>query len=105
MVRAVDRVAEILTGFAAYDELPDVYLACVTLHDAPAPPELGLPWTSPTGDLVLLSTVADHAASVIRRRGTSVGDPNRLLERLLGVPATTRTTGTLERVLRVAASL
>ena len=105
LVRTVDRVAEVLAGFPASDAGAEVYRACVTVHDASAGPELELPWTSPSGDVVVLATSPDHTASVIRRRGTSVGDPNRLAERLLGVPATTRTTGTLERVLKVASSL
>lgn len=42
----------------------------------------------------------DHALSVVRRRGSSVGSPNDELEARLGVPATTRTMGTLERLVR-----
>lgn len=105
LVRSAERVAELLSGFPPYDGLKEVHRACVTLHDADRVAEVELPWTSPLEDLVLLATTPDHTASVIRRRGASVGDPNRLLERLLGVPATTRTTGTVQRVLAVAETL
>jgi uncharacterized protein (DUF1697 family) len=66
---------------------------------------VAVPWTSPREDLVILTTARDHTVSVIRTRRKSVGDPNGHLERLLGLAATTRATGTCERVLKVVGQL
>lgn len=46
-----------------------------------------------------------HAWSLCRRRGSTVGDVTGTLERALGVPVTTRASGTVERVLARAAAL
>jgi uncharacterized protein (DUF1697 family) len=105
MLRSVDRLTEILTAAPDHSHLVDVYRVCVTFHDAVEPPALEVPWTSSRDDLVILATAPDHTVSVVRTRGASSGDPNGHLEKLLGVPATTRTTGTCERVLAAAEKL
>lgn len=46
-----------------------------------------------------------HAWSLCRRRGSTVGDVTGTLERAVGVPVTTRASGTVERVLARAAAL
>lgn len=100
LVRPASWVGAVLDSFTDHD-VPDDFRPCVTLHDAAAPPPVELPWTSSTGDLVLVSATADHTLSVVRPAGGAGADPNSTLERLLGVPATTRVTTTLARVRRV----
>jgi uncharacterized protein (DUF1697 family) len=105
LVRPASWVVRAVEGFPDYDDVPGVHRACVTLHDAPEPPDIEVPWTNASGLLVVLRTTADHTCSVVRASSGAAADPNSHLERLLGVPATTRTLGTFDRVCSVLARL
>jgi hypothetical protein len=61
-----------------------------------------LPWTSAHGDVDLLHTGEGMALGRIRRRGTGVGNPTKEIERELGIRVTTRTFGTIQRLLKAA---
>jgi hypothetical protein len=61
-----------------------------------------LPWTNAHGDVDLLRAKAGMALGRIRRRGTGVGNPTRKIEREVGIRATTRTFGTIQRLLGAA---
>ena len=78
----------------------------VTLYDASRPFPEDLPWRPATGGLTVVRADARHAICVNDEPGTSYGTP--ALERLLGVPATSRSTGTMlgvvERLSRTARS-
>lgn len=104
-LRPASWVAAVLNAFPAHDQITDVYRSHLTVHDAAVPLPLELPWRSPRGDLIVLNSAADHTCSVSVRVGTTIGDPNSLSERLLGVPATTRTTNTIRRVVQAAERL
>lgn len=65
----------------------------VTLYDAGRPFPHALPWRPTTGRLTVVSADHRHAVCVNDEPGTSYGTP--VLERLLGVPATSRSTGTV----------
>lgn len=58
-----------------------------------------LPFTNPRGDVALLAATDGEVLSLSRRLGVSAGSPNALLEKLLGVPATTRTWRTVVRLV------
>ncbi|GAA5176077.1 hypothetical protein GCM10023321_83570 [Pseudonocardia eucalypti] len=69
------------------------------LDDAP---EFGapLPWTNKRGDLEIISVADGVALSLVRDIGGRTGDPTSELEARLGVPATTRTLGTIQRLVK-----
>jgi uncharacterized protein (DUF1697 family) len=99
-IRRVSDLAELVAQdpFAAVD--PDsVYERCVSfLH-----PEVLLPAAVPAasrrGDVEVLCLTATEALCVSRKVGNTPGSPNAFLERLLGLPATTRSWNTVRRLV------
>ena len=89
-VRSLDRLLDLDLG-----ALPD---GCeLTVFDGPAAfPEV-LPWSTPGGEVTILSAGADHAVVLNHQERRSHG--TRVVERLLGVPATSRGVGTVLRLL------
>lgn len=92
--------------FAGRDKAPPVYDFYVTfLHDGaphalqslPAPP--GPPLHNERGDVQVLLYAAREIMSVSYAHGKTMGNPNGFAEKLLGLPATTRTWGTLCRLV------
>ncbi len=76
------------------------YRETFTFYDGGKAPELDLPWTCPRGDINVLEVHEDYALSVVRKTGTTAGSPTAVMELLLGLPATTRTLGTIERLVK-----
>lgn len=100
-VRPFDELVGVLTRepFAGHiDET--TYRETFTFFDGGNPVELDLPWTSPLGDLDIIEVHPGYALSVVRLRGQASGDPNSVLQKLTGVPATTRTAGTIRRLAK-----
>ncbi len=99
----VRRVAE-LAALVARDPFAGVALAegdacCISfLHGERAglPP---LPFANARGDVLLREHTGAEVLSVSRVVGKAAGSPNALLERLLGVPATTRNWRTVVRLV------
>ena len=60
-----------------------------------------LPWTNACGDVDILHVEAGIAPGVIRKRGATSGNPAVEIEKRLDVVATTRTAGTIERLVHV----
>ncbi|MEU6036815.1 DUF1697 domain-containing protein [Actinomadura sp. NPDC047616] len=67
-------------------------------HDFGAP----VPWTNRRGDVDIIEFSQGVALGVIRKTGSRVGNPTAELEARLGVPATTRTAGTIRRLLKAS---
>lgn len=84
--------------FAAVDRSA-VYECCVSfLHpDAQLPGTL--PLRSSRGDVEVLRFTQGEALSLSRKIGKSPGSPNAFLEKLLGLPATTRSWNTVIRLV------
>lgn len=100
-VRSLEHLARLvaLDPFSAVDR-DQVYACCVTfLHpDSAAAP--ALPLTSPRGDVQVLYWTGPEALSLSFKPGQSPGSPNAFLEKLLGLPATTRNWNTVQRLVR-----
>jgi uncharacterized protein (DUF1697 family) len=84
--------------FAAIDP-GSVYERCVSfLH-----PDMAVPLTLPPpprrGDVELLRFTDAEALSISRKVGNTPGSPNALLEKLFGLPATTRSWNTVLRLV------
>lgn len=103
LVRSLDVVERATTAvdFAAHGD-DRTYREVVTVFDAPTPLPWTLPWTSSNDDLDLLHVTDGIALGIVRRRGTGVGNPTGEIERATGGVATTRTLGTIQRLLRAA---
>lgn len=102
VVRSTAEVAEIVAATPALDPAEDVYRLVVSFFDpsaAVAPGDGPVPWRSSNGLVEVRHVGLDHAVSACWRRGSSVGDVTGFLEARLGVPVTTRTLGTLERLV------
>jgi uncharacterized protein (DUF1697 family) len=100
-IRSLAALAELaaLDPFAAID--PDqVYERCVSFLHADSITPATLPLESKRRDVEILRFTASEALSVSRKIGNSPGSPNAFLERLLGLPATTRSWSTLMRLLQ-----
>jgi len=80
----------------------DVYRVILSFFDGAVLPEVELPLRTPNGLVEVRRLEPGVAASYTWRRGSSVGDVTGLLKRLLGVPVTSRTLGTVQRLARVA---
>ncbi|MGP3915976.1 hypothetical protein [Nonomuraea sp. 10N515B] len=59
-----------------------------------------IPWTNDRGDVDIIELADGVALSVIRRTGTRAGSPTAEVEARLEVPATTRTAGTVRRLIQ-----
>jgi uncharacterized protein (DUF1697 family) len=76
-----------------------VYACCVTFLHADASVPAQAPRLSARGDVELIDVAADAVFSVVRVVGRSPGSPNAFLEKLLGLPATTRVWNTVVRLV------
>jgi uncharacterized protein (DUF1697 family) len=92
-----------LDPFAAVDR-STVYACCVSF----LPPDVQLPGTLPLITLPLMSSRGDvevlrftngEALTLSRKIGKSPGSPNAFLEKLLSLPATTRSWNTVTRLV------
>jgi len=99
-IRSVDYLAELVGQhpFAGVD--PDaVYERCVSLLHPDSGVLPALPLVSRRGDVRILKSTGTEALSVSLKVGNTPGSPNAYLERLLGLPATTRSWNTVVRLV------
>ncbi|MEV5440238.1 DUF1697 domain-containing protein [Streptomyces sp. NPDC052682] len=103
MVRGLDLLVDVLAG-QPFDGHEDsrTYRETFTFFDGGRPIALELPWTNAKGDITLVELREGLALSIIRKQGSNAGGPTAEIERMAGVPATTRTLGTIERLVRAA---
>ncbi|MFJ1913586.1 DUF1697 domain-containing protein [Streptomyces sp. NPDC088147] len=78
------------------------YRKTFTFFDGGKPIGLKLPWTNTRDDVDIVGLREGLALSVIRKAKSNAGSPTAEIERLTGVPATTRTLGTIERLVKAA---
>ncbi len=99
-LRCVENLAEMVAAdpFKRVDR-DSVHECCVTFLHAGATMPPQAPRSSTRGDVELIHLRADAALSVSRRIGRSPGSPNAFLEKLLGLPATTRAWSTVVRLV------
>lgn len=102
VVCSIDTVRRAIEAPQALTEDPTVYRMVATFWLSDPQLELALPWTNSRGNVSIELIDAEFAVSVSRKFGSVVGSPNAEIEKLTGQKATTRTIGTLERLLRAA---
>ncbi|GAA1712942.1 hypothetical protein GCM10009809_06330 [Isoptericola hypogeus] len=104
LVRSLDELAAAVEGdpFAVTRD-ERTYRETVTLVDGGAPLPVALPWTDPRDTLDLVAARPGLVLAVVRGGPGAGGDPNGHVERLTGGVATTRTLGTVRRLLAAAA--
>jgi uncharacterized protein (DUF1697 family) len=102
LLRTVDELRDSLaaTGEAPADE--NVYRTTLSYFDAPDVPPITVPLRSGNGLVEIRRIDAREAAAVCWQRGSTIGDVNAFLERTLSTPVTTRTLGTVQRLLAAA---
>ncbi len=104
LVRSLADVAAAIDGdpFAlTRDER--TYRETLTFLDGGEPLPVDLPWTDPRDMLDLLAARRGVVVGVVRGGPGTWADPNSLVERFTGGVATTRTLGTVQRLLAAAA--
>ncbi|MFH8485305.1 DUF1697 domain-containing protein [Streptomyces longisporoflavus] len=103
MVRSLDELAEVLEGkpFEGHKD-SRTYRETFTFFDGDKPLDLQLPWTNRKDDVDIIALHDGLALSTIRKFKSSAGSPTAEIERLTGAPATTRTLGTIERLIEFA---
>ena len=99
-VRALDALSEAVARdpFRAAPDGP-VRTRAVTFLSAPPAGLPRLPISTPRGDLVVFSVDGSDVYSVTRLMGGREGNPNGLLERLVGPGLTSRNWNTVERIV------
>jgi uncharacterized protein (DUF1697 family) len=103
IIRSLDELRPLVSSTAEADPDERVYRTTLSFFDAAEPPQLELP-TRSNNELVEIRRLHPGAAvAVCWQRGSTIGDVNALLERILGIPVTTRTLGTMQRLLAAAA--
>lgn len=100
VVRPMPDVAGIVEQTPELDPDEDVYRLLVSFYDVDRLPRLDLPLRSTDGLVEIRGLHDRHAWSVCWKPRNTAGDATALLESLLGVPVTTRTAGTLARLVR-----
>jgi len=104
IVRPLDLLRDLLNDdpFAGYRD-ERTYRETLTFYDGGSALPVDLPWTGPRDDIDLIAASGGTALGIIRLRGGSVGSPTSEIERMTGGVATTRTLGTIQRLLAAVA--
>lgn len=99
VVRSMADIRRAVAAAPATDPEEGIYRSMISFYDADDIPGVQLPLRSPDR-LVEIRTLGPASAhSVCWKPRQSAGDVTGYLERLLCVPVTTRTTGTLQRLV------
>ena len=103
MVRTVSGLREVLDAdhFAGHTD-ERTYRETFTFFDEGRVPAWRLPWTNPRGDVDVIHVAAGIALGVIRQEKSSAGNVTAEIEKAIGGLATTRTKGSIERLLKAA---
>lgn len=80
------------------------YRETFTFFDGGRAPGWSLPWTNDRDDVDIIHVATGVALGVIRKPKNTAGSPTAEVERATGGLATTRTRGSIERLIKTAAS-
>jgi hypothetical protein len=100
-IRTVAYLAELvaLSPFCTVDS-GSVYECCTSFIHPQSGPLPALPLVSKRGDVRVLKSTESEVHSVSLQIGKTPGSPNAFLERLLGLPVTTRSWNTVVRLVQ-----
>lgn len=103
MVRTVSSLREVLADdhFAGRTD-HRTYAETFTFFDGGRPPSWALPWTNQRDTVDFIHVTDGLTLGIIRKPNSSPGNPTSEVERETGGVATTRTKGTLERLVNAA---
>ena len=99
-VRPAAQLSQILARRPFQGAVDERTYRCTFTFFDPAPFGVALPWTNARGDVDIIEVDAGIALGVIRKNAATAGSPTAEIERLMGTAATTRTAGTIERLVR-----
>lgn len=98
--RSVSQLSRLAASAPFADiDLGDVYECCATLLPVQVGRRVTTPQGNARGDVELVGRRGDVVFSLSRKSGASPGSPNAYLEKLLGVPTTTRNWNTILRLV------
>ena len=101
-VRSIEHLAQIVEADPfAKGPKKDIYERCVSFVAAKAVPLLELPAVTTRRDVEIFAAGSEEFFGISRKLGSSPGSPNALIERTLGVPATTRSWNTIVRLVKL----
>lgn len=100
VVRSLAELAGMVQETPVVDPAEDVYRVVGSFYDAVLRPEIAVPLRSPDGLVEIRQVNGSWAWSVCWRPRNTVGNVTGFLESLMGVPVTTRTARTLDRLVR-----
>lgn len=105
IVRPLADLEELLAlGVFEKHQSPRTYRETVTFFQGGTEPSWSMPWTNSKDDVDVLHIGDGIALSLIRKPRNSAGSPTFELERATGGVATTRTRGSIDRLLNAAAT-
>ncbi|MER6971706.1 DUF1697 domain-containing protein [Nocardioides sp. NPDC000445] len=105
IVRPLADLEELLAlGVFEKHESPHTYRETVTFFQGGTKPSWSTPWTNAKDDVDVLHVGDGIALSLIRKPRNSAGSPTFELERATGGVATTRNRGSIDRLLKAAAT-
>lgn len=102
-VRSLREISQAVAEAPVIDSAENIYRSMISFYDADEVPDLRLPLRSPDRLVELRTLTPTHAHSVCWKPRNTAGNVTGFLEHLLRVPVTTRTTATLQRLLRTQA--
>ncbi|MFT4189209.1 MAG: hypothetical protein QM621_11585 [Aeromicrobium sp.] len=99
VLRSLDEVRRIVESTPEAEPTEDVYRTTVSFFDLDVLPEVSLPARSANGLVEVRALGRGHAGAVCWKPKNTAGDVTGFLEKTPGVPVTTRTLGTLRRLV------
>lgn len=102
VVRSIDEIRRAAERAASFTPAADVYRVMVSFFDAPTVPDLRTPLRSSDRLVEVRDLRAASATSFCWKVRSNTGDVTTFVESLVSAPTTTRTLGTLQRLLRTA---
>lgn len=102
-IRTFEELVTILNDFPFQDQGDQrTYRKTFTFFEAEKPLSIDLPWTNTKDDVDIFQIISASAVAlgITRKPKSSVGNPTAEIEKITGGKATTRTLGTLERLIK-----